>query len=240
MLLISMFMSGMIIPVDVIAKSSALQWISRFTPLRYSTGNIVVASTPYNQTHGFLNTLSADAKSILFDPNHYRSSESWYPSGAKDPLLVLSSSKIGDIFTKDWRVITSFKMLIDEINLGNVTSGPDTELFNALFVNSDSASNVANSSNNIFNFSNWGVQKIVDSDEVKSFVTRYLGASKTGNLSNLYNYIKEGRFTWLDLFFSFTKTLYFKVDKILNISIPIVLSLCIIGVGTKKMKWGNR
>lgn len=42
----SLFLSGMVVSVDVIAESDALNWVSRFTPFRYTTGNLVVSSTP--------------------------------------------------------------------------------------------------------------------------------------------------------------------------------------------------
>ncbi len=45
----SMFLSGMVLSVDVIGESPVMNWISRFIPYRYSTGNIIVAATPKDQ-----------------------------------------------------------------------------------------------------------------------------------------------------------------------------------------------
>lgn len=45
----SMFLSGMILSVDVIGESEVMNWISRMIPFRYSTGNIIVAATPKDQ-----------------------------------------------------------------------------------------------------------------------------------------------------------------------------------------------
>lgn len=42
----SLFLSGMIVSVDIIAESPVLNWFSRFTPFRYTVGNIVISSTP--------------------------------------------------------------------------------------------------------------------------------------------------------------------------------------------------
>ena len=50
----SMFLSGMVVSVDIIASSSFMQWVSRFIPFRYTVANIVTSATPLSQTHIFL------------------------------------------------------------------------------------------------------------------------------------------------------------------------------------------
>ena len=65
----SMFLSGMVLTVDIIAKSKAMQWISRFIPFRYSTGNLIVATTPISNLGGIFNKLSIDEKKIIFGDN---------------------------------------------------------------------------------------------------------------------------------------------------------------------------
>lgn len=50
----TMFLSGMIISVDVIATSPAMKWLSRFIPFTYTTGNIVEAATPVSHLSIFI------------------------------------------------------------------------------------------------------------------------------------------------------------------------------------------
>lgn len=45
----SMFLSGMVLSVDVIAESPVMNWVSRLIPFRYSTGNIIIGATPIDQ-----------------------------------------------------------------------------------------------------------------------------------------------------------------------------------------------
>ena len=64
--LISMFLAGMIVSVDIIAESPILQWISRFVPFRYTTGNLIVSMTPLPQTEEFLKTLGSAERGLIF------------------------------------------------------------------------------------------------------------------------------------------------------------------------------
>ncbi|MCC3160984.1 MAG: ABC transporter permease [Mollicutes bacterium PWAP] len=45
----SMFLSGMVITFDIIGMSKALNWVTRFIPFRYTTANMVIATTPVEQ-----------------------------------------------------------------------------------------------------------------------------------------------------------------------------------------------
>ncbi len=63
----SMFLSGMVLSVDIIAQSSAMQWISRLVPFRYTTGNIVVSMTMENQIGNLMDVLSLDNKRLIFN-----------------------------------------------------------------------------------------------------------------------------------------------------------------------------
>ena len=47
----SMFLSGMIVSVDIISSSPVMQWISRLMPFRYTTANIVETTVPVEQLH---------------------------------------------------------------------------------------------------------------------------------------------------------------------------------------------
>lgn len=50
----TMFLSGMVISVDIIAESPALKWISRFIPFTYTTGNIVESMTPLSHLNIYI------------------------------------------------------------------------------------------------------------------------------------------------------------------------------------------
>ena len=54
--LLSIFLSGMVIPADIIASSKELKMISRFIPYSYTTGNIIVSSTSIQQSGIFLSS----------------------------------------------------------------------------------------------------------------------------------------------------------------------------------------
>lgn len=56
----SMFLSGMVVTVDVIAQSKAMQIISYFMPFKYTTANIIVSATPTPQVGDFLDLLRLD------------------------------------------------------------------------------------------------------------------------------------------------------------------------------------
>ena len=66
-LLPTMFLSGMVISVDVISQSEVMQWTSRLIPFRYSVGNIVIASTPKNQLGDIIDQLSNVDKELIFN-----------------------------------------------------------------------------------------------------------------------------------------------------------------------------
>ena len=62
----TMFLSGMVITVDIIAQSKTMQMISRFIPFRYSTGNLVISTTPINQLGDIFSKLSISEKQVIF------------------------------------------------------------------------------------------------------------------------------------------------------------------------------
>ena len=72
-----MFLSGMVVPADIIATSNELKVISRFIPYSYTTGNIIVSATSLQQSGIFLsavtdvngNLLSGSASTFVSDNN---------------------------------------------------------------------------------------------------------------------------------------------------------------------------
>ncbi len=88
----SMFLSGMVLSVDIIAQSRAMQWVSRFVPFRYTTGNIVVSMTLQNQIGDLMDMLSLENKKLIFNivgvemaPNQIR----WLNPSHNDGLILL-------------------------------------------------------------------------------------------------------------------------------------------------------
>ncbi|MCK5867602.1 MAG: ABC transporter permease, partial [Mycoplasmataceae bacterium] len=91
--LISMFLSGMVIPVDIIASSKELKVISKFIPYSYTTGNIIISSTSIEQSGIYLsavvdstssiskgNLISGSAKTFLNPKNGTKDLQNWYLS----------------------------------------------------------------------------------------------------------------------------------------------------------------
>ncbi len=89
----SMFLSGMVLSVDIIAQSRTMQWVSRFVPFRYTTGNIVVSTTPKFQIGDLMTLLSIDNKKIIFNIIGEVTSEGH--------IKLFGNSKVGLIINPD-------------------------------------------------------------------------------------------------------------------------------------------
>ena len=259
-LLVSMFLSGMIIPVDVIARSTLLQWISRIVPFRYSTGNIIIASTPLPQTSDILEQMSIQDKWIMFKHGNIINiyGDATLDATSKVGMYIKKYPKVlaniapGDIVLLDSHkhlvIIHTYDDLMQalkskEFHPTSAAGGhvQDAVLFNLIFDN-DSAKSVVKSGNNVFSFQEWGVKKLLVADEVKSFVKDYFKSDPNNSkrYETIAKAISQGDFRWLNLFFSMTKVLYFKADRVLNIFLPILLSGGFIFISSKKFSWSYR
>ncbi len=123
----SMFLSGMVISVDIIAQSKAMQWISRLIPFRYTTGNIIVSMTALNQIGDLMDALSSDPqkslslKRLIFnivateDTHHHLC---WIDTKAKQNMTGLVLRQDGKTF---WNINSNNKLSDILINLDNNT-----------------------------------------------------------------------------------------------------------------------
>lgn len=217
----SIFLSGMILSVDIIAQSPALNWISRLIPFRYSTGNIIIASTPADQIGDMFQTLEFDQKVLLFN---------------KDQINADGSVTFYD-FVHGQRVVHSMKELEDARNvLGeNIYKGvADRTLFD-LTLGEALDQKAASSDNNIFNWINsWSVRRIPQVESIKEFIKKYFASfssgtgkadwSKLTKPGGFADQISAGKFGWLEIFMKQTNVLYEKADRVLNLMLPLTLT----------------
>ena len=229
----SMFLSGMILSVDIIAQSKILNWVSRLMPFRYSTGNMIIASTPKPQLGDMFEKLTDDQMSIIFsnyNPLTHTATFSGIPLGKND-MLVHNMDDLSRVRT----------------TLGNqmYASISDRTLFDLTFgVALDS--NAAASDNNIFNWVNdWAVLRVPQVDSVKSFITEYFkgysgGHADWSKLQPIADQIVHGKFGWLEVFMKQTNILYFKADRALNFFVPAVFSGLSIWYMSQNFNWTAR
>lgn len=199
----SMFLSGMILSVDVIGESPVMNWISRFIPFRYSTGNLVVAATPVDQlgsavdywlhvpanatepltsvkknvANNMLDTLIWPFKSLT-DVDVQKEIVSNYPQFANNTQALNDY-----IATLPGVVLENGKPIAAGYEAWNASMFGD-EIFKGVATKGDSTLyNILqnkwsimqiSSDNNIFNWvENWGVRKIPSVDTLTDFVTKF-------------------------------------------------------------------
>ena len=93
----SMFLSGMVISVDIIAKSQAMQWLSRFMPFRYTVGNMVIASTPKSQIGGIIDKLSLEELRLIFSSETIHNIKGFNHSGITSLKIAIDNSSDEDL-----------------------------------------------------------------------------------------------------------------------------------------------
>lgn len=259
----SIFLSGMVLSVDIIGQSSVLNWISRLIPFRYSTGNIVIASTPRDQIGDMFQQLSSDQKVLLFNSEVINKDGSISPkidSLKENYQVYLSSIKGTNVYVpteSEYNLakagnidsIKGFMVARQVLGENFWNSIHDKALFE-LTIGHAMKLNAAESDNNIFHWTeSWAVRRIPEVDSVKAFIEDYFrsyatpatgGATDWTKLQPIAEQIATGKFGWLEIFMKQTNTLYFKADRVLNMMLPLVLS----GVGiwyiSANFKWSNR
>ena len=232
----SMFLSGMILSVDIIAQSAVLNWISRLIPFRYSTGNMVIASTPLPQLGDMFQQLDPSQMNLIFkhwDIHAHTASFSQLIPG-KPRLVARNMQELGHI-----------RKLLGG-NLDN--SLRDKVLFKLTF-GAVLDSGVIKSDQNIFNWiDGWAVRRIPEVGTIKTFIIQYFnqfsangaqGGSFSG-LQPLADRILKGEFGWLDIFLKQTNTLYFQADRVLNFAVPVVFSSLSIWYIATNFNWSAR
>lgn len=234
----SIFLSGMIISVDIIAQSSALNWISRLVPFRYSTGNMIISSTPLEQIGDMFERLSIDQKKIIFG------NEVVNPDGSVR-LIVGGTDPLAEpmVIRNMHDLAQAQAMYGDNINTGIY----QPKLFE-LTLGASLDKEAQNSDNNIFNWINdWSVRRIPEVDSMKTFITEYFdqyssagGGASLEQLQPIADQIVEGKMGWLDIFMKQTNTLYFKADRVLNMLLPLSLTTGMMWYISSNFSWSVR
>lgn len=225
----TMFLSGMIISVDIIATSPALKWISRFIPFTYTTGNVVEAMTPVSHINVYISG-NFDSTASTVPGEQY--------SGAIK-ALIRRTSATGEGGT-----------IIDGTRVVNTAGTNNTKLIQMI---GEQYNMMKTSSKNIFDFStDYVVRKVPEPDKIRDFIETFLQPDFAGQYKNsqvsdlgkfmeLWNdFIKKGDYDFLNLFFNQNNILYTGVEKALNIFIPVVLSAGAFWYSVKHFKWSVR
>ena len=232
----SMFLSGMIISVDIIAKSSFLNWLSRFVPFRYSTGNIVIASTPLEQIGDAFQRITLSQKQLLFNVVNSDGSVT-----INNPQTFVNK-----------RINSLDDLAIIQKELGNniYKSISDKALYD-LTIKRILELHEDGSNNNVFDWiHDWSVRRVPQMESVQDFIKEYFSTYAANNstsnnvdwttLEPIAEQISKGEFGWLEIFMKQNQILYFKADRILNVLIPVVVS----GIGLwhvfDHFKWSAR
>lgn len=260
----SIFLSGMVLSVDVIAQSAALNWISRLIPFRYSTGNIVIASTPKDQIGDMFQQLSNDQLKLLFANEVINADGSISPKtdwlldnyqqykaslGSNPTVYVPTEAEYDLVKGGHIASIKGFMVARQVLGENFWASIHDKSLFE-LTIGEAMKLNASQSDNNIFQWTqSWAVRRIPEVDSVKAFIENYFSTYATTTsggtpdwtkLQPIAEQIAKGQFGWLEIFMKQTNTLYFKADRVLNMMLPLTLS----GVGiwyiSANFKWSNR
>lgn len=229
----SIFLSGMILSVDIIAQSPALNWISRLIPFRYSTGNIIIASTPKDQIGDMFEQLSYDQKILIF--KHVDD---------KTGAVTLNDFLHGDFVIKSMKDLDHARSILGA-NIYN--SIQDQSLFDLTF-GAALDNHAASSDNNIFNWINrWSVRRIPQVDSIKDFITDYFSSFKSGSstadwsrLQPIAEQIAQGKFGWLEIFMKQTNVLYERADRVLNLLLPLTLTAGSVWYVSSNFQWSAR
>lgn len=152
----SMFLSGMILSVDIISQSEVMQWLSRFDPFRYTTGNLVISATPKAQIGDLFQNLSITDQTMIF--KFGGSPFAIEPNGTKEYFFNQDKST-GNILVQNYvngapvthLTISDVKSLTTFVNSlpNNKDVLYDPTLYKLLF---ETKAPIVGSSNNIFSF----------------------------------------------------------------------------------------
>lgn len=255
----SMFLSGMVVTVDIIAQSKAMTIISYFMPFKYTTANIIISATPTPQVGDFLDLLR-------LDENNYRSNSIFAAlfndgthaaqNGAK-PFQGFDAE--GHLWYRGAEIKNTDELLrlydmnkangALDINFFHATNGivrPESkELFEIIFIKGRDSVSVA-SDNNIFLLNTqFGVRRVPDITSIKSLIQDWLDQTygQTGNgdkMTGILDAIKRKDWAWMDLFMKQSSVVYQIYDRSLNLFLPVVLCVGLQWYSIKNFKWTSR
>lgn len=242
----SIFLSGMIVSVDIIAQYKVLNWFSRFVPFRYSTGNMIISATPLPQTGDMFQDLNAKHLRLIFENvNIDKATGEEYvwmeivKEGKSDEFDKIKIFNMNDLT----RVYND-----NGLNLHLQTVLRDKVLFDLTFGNAIQYESQT-SSNNIFDYvHSWSVRRVATVSSIKEFIKKYFAEFSGKNkedvdltkLQDIFEQITQGDFGWLKIFLNQTNVLYTSLDRILNMWIPIASTACMIWYITLNFNWSVR
>lgn len=253
----SMFLSGMVVTVDIIAQSKAMNIISYFMPFKYTTGNIIVAATPSPQIGDFLDLLVLDENNVKSTANL----KAIFVQGKIDAThtVLTGFDAQGRIWYRGTQIQDTKKLLALydyclsngtlDTNFFNSATGlvrPDSkELFEIIFVKDRTQVTVA-SGNNMFDLTDeFGVRRVPDIKSIKALIQEWLDSTygQTGNgdkMGGILDAIKNKDWAWMDLFMKQSSVVYHVYDRSLNIFLPIGLIIALQWWSVKNFKWSAR
>lgn len=257
----SMFLSGMVVTVDIIAQSKSMQIISYFMPFKYTTANIIVSATPSPQIGDFLDLLRLDENNnrtaenlkVIFEPGDKINSSpiiDGHPTFGLDDKQRLWYRGIEIKTTDQLLAIYDDKLAHGDIDSlynpiqGGIVRKDARELFEIIFI--DGRSKVAVSSgNNVFALDEeFGVRRVPDIQSIKSLIKTWLDKTYAANgpdsMTGVLDAIKAGKYEWMDLFLKQSSVVYYVYDRVLNIFLPIILIGGLRWYSVKNFKWTAR
>ncbi len=205
----TMFLSGMVLSVEIIGSSPVMNWISRLIPFRYSTANMVVSATPIDQLGSIVSQFGPKDWGVMFgfngqkdffDHSSVGDYGSWFDKDAfnGNGAVKYGAKMAGTDWQKNVAVVDNINfwefrndVFLDMKNHTELTTkffpGGDRTLFRLIFENPQT---LGGADNNIFNFkSDWGVRRIPDVNSIRSFVQQFF-AGESGHGGNSVRFMK--------------------------------------------------
>ena len=250
----SMFLSGMVVTVDIIASSKAMHIISYMMPFKYTTGNIIISATPVSQMGDFISLLAYDSSHNFSDANL---KILFYESHIDAALGHTNGyDQFGNVWYRGHTVTTDELLAIyDQANsIGTLDSNfydpatgivKDRALFEVLFLGARNNITV-NSDNNIFYIvDSFGVRRVPDIDKIKMFIEDWLNktvatGSGSSQVTGVVNQIENHNYAWMDLFTKQSTLLYETYERSLNLFLPLAMIAGLQAYSIKNFKWSSR
>ena len=160
-------------------------------------------------------------------------------------IVTIIDFKHGDKIIHNMKELDAARNLLEK---GMYASIQDPKLFDLTFgVALDN--HAASSDNNIFNWIDaWSVRRVPQVDAIKHFIKEYFGSFKTigastadwSKLQPIADQISQGQFGWLEIFMKQTNVLYQRGDRVLNLLLPIALTIAGMWYVSRNFKWSAR
>lgn len=219
----TMFLSGMIISVDIIATSAPLKWLSRFIPFTYTTGNIVESITPVSHLGIYI---SGKYDPAIVDPTKGI-------SGYSGAILAFKSINNHGVSTANQKLVDM--ILVDQYKIMQSSSK------NIFDFDTDYVVRKVPEIDKIKHF----METFLSADTKDGYSSQSIEhAGTSGELAKFTelwkDFVKPGDYGFLELFFDQNNVLYEGYEKAMNIFIPIGLSIGAFWYSIRHFKWSVR